>query len=475
MMKPRLPIKSIVISILGTLILVACSSPPKTSDLGGIYNQLAQHEDPYRNPIVLIPGMLGSKLIDPQSDELAWGTFGFKRLDPTTPEGARLISLPMQPGRPLGELQDDLKTAGTLDNVVVNFGGYPVVLNAYAYILGVLGVGGYRDQQLSESGDVDWGDRHFTCFQFDYDWRRDIVESAKNFDAFIKEKKRYVEQEIEKRFGIKNRAVKFDIVAHSMGGLVARYYIRYGTQDLPADGSLPELTWEGSRYIDKVIMVGTPNSGSIDALRILVNGYKPALFLPRYPPSVIGTMPAVYQMLPRSRHRILLNEQGQPVADILDPELWINNGWGLADPEQDDVLQMLLPQIAAPQKRREVAIDHLKKSLQHARQFMRAMDLPAEPPPSVRYYLVAGDSENTDKTVQLDHNGHLKSVETAPGDAVVLRSSALLDERRQENRTARLISPIKWNQVIFLFSDHRNITKDPEFTDNLLYILLESP
>jgi hypothetical protein len=82
---------------------------------------------------------------------------------------------------------------------------------------------------------------------------------------------------------------------------------------------------------------------------------------------------------------------------------------------------------------------------------------------------------NTDKTAQLDHNGNLTMVETAPGDSVVLRSSALMDERRPDNRTSRLMSPIKWNQVIFLFSDHRGITKDPAFTDNLLYILLESP
>jgi hypothetical protein len=260
-----------------------------------------------------------------------------------------------------------------------------------------------------------------------------------------------------------------------MGGLIARYYLRYGTQDLPQDGSLPELTWEGSRYVENVIMIGTPNGGSVDALRNLVDGYKPALFLPHYPPAVIGTMPAIYEMLPRSRHRTLLDEQGQPVSDIFDPQLWINNGWGLADPKQDDVLKLLLPQIKNPQKRREVAIDHLKKSLQQARQFVRALDLPADPPDSVRYYLVAGDSENTDKTVQFDPNGGLTTVETAPGDSVVLRSSALLDERMPINHTARLISPIKWDQVIFLFSDHRDITKDPEFTDNLLYILLESP
>ncbi len=456
-------------------MIAGCSSPPNTSDLGGIYNELAQHEDPYRNPIVLIPGILGSKLIDPQTGVAAWGTFGFKRANPNTPEGSRLLSVPMQEGKKLDELHDNLEPNGTLDSVVVNFGGYPVVLNAYAYILGVLGVGGYRDQQLSETGAVDWGDRHFTCFQFDYDWRRDIVESAKKFDRFIKDKKRYVEQEIEKRFGIKNHAIKFDIVAHSMGGLIARYYLRYGTQDLPQDGSLPELTWEGSRYVENVIMIGTPNGGSVDALRILVDGYKPALFLPHYPPAVIATMPAVYEMLPRSRHRTLLDEQGQPVADIFDPQLWIKNGWGLANPKQDNVLKMLLPQIKNPQKRREVAIDHLKKSLQQARRFVRALDLPAEPPDSIHYYLVAGDSESTDKTVQVDHNGNLTTVEKAPGDSVVLRSSALMDERLPMNRTARLISPIKWDQAIFLFSDHHGITQDPEFTDNLLYILLESP
>ncbi|MBW2437508.1 MAG: hypothetical protein JRF29_09530, partial [Deltaproteobacteria bacterium] len=71
-----------------------------------------------------------------------------------------------------------------LDRVVVNFGGYPVEQNTYAYILGVLGIGGYRDEQLHEAGLVHWGDEHFTCFQFAYDWRRGLVESAKRLDRF---------------------------------------------------------------------------------------------------------------------------------------------------------------------------------------------------------------------------------------------------------------------------------------------------
>ncbi|CAB1081891.1 hypothetical protein D1AOALGA4SA_9532, partial [Olavius algarvensis Delta 1 endosymbiont] len=33
-----------------------------------------------------------------------------------------------------------------------NFGGYPIEQNTYAYILGVLGVGGYRDEQQHTAG-----------------------------------------------------------------------------------------------------------------------------------------------------------------------------------------------------------------------------------------------------------------------------------------------------------------------------------
>ena len=85
---------------------------------------------------------------------------------------------------------------------VVNFIGFPVELNAYYNILSALGVGGYRDQGLSQAGVIDYGDLHFTCFQFDYDWRRDIVENAQALDRFIQEKTDYVKTEIKRRYGI---------------------------------------------------------------------------------------------------------------------------------------------------------------------------------------------------------------------------------------------------------------------------------
>lgn len=59
------------------VVITACYSPPRAPALGGLYNNLAQSEAPYRNPVILIPGILGSKLVERSSGVIVWGTFGF--------------------------------------------------------------------------------------------------------------------------------------------------------------------------------------------------------------------------------------------------------------------------------------------------------------------------------------------------------------------------------------------------------------
>ena len=467
--------KHILVLPLFFLLFSACTTTEPVPDLGSIYNELAMHEDPHRNPVIVIPGLLGSKLVDQDTGDRVWGTFGLGQVDPNTATGARQFALPMGKGKNLKELHDNVISDGALDRVVVNFLGIPLELNAYYNILQTLGVGGFRDEQLGVAGAIDYGEGHYTCFQFAYDWRRDIVESAKQLDHFIKARAKYVQMEIEKRFGIKKAKVKFDLVAHSMGGLVARYYLRYGTADLPEDGSLPKITWAGAEHVDHLVVIGTPNAGAMTSLEDLIHGASVDSLFPSYPAAVLSTMPSMYQLLPRARHIPLLYAGGEPVTDLFDPELWKSQQWGLADPKQYPVLKLLLPDIESPEQRLEIALDHQAKVLRRARQFTAAMDVPAKPPDSLKLLLIAGDAEKTKMTAQIIPGRGIKIVKTGPGDGTVLRSSALMDERMSDHLNQRLVSPIYWSQVHFIFSDHLGLTKNPAFTDNVLYFLLESP
>lgn len=460
------------------LLLGGCTATYAPPDLGGLYNDAAQLDDAQRNPVIVIPGILGSKLYDPRSGELVWGAFSGGAMSPDNPEGARTIALPMEPGKRLDELSDDVVADGALDQVTFNLFGLSLELNAYFHILNTLGAGGYRDKQLSENGGIDYGEGHFTCFQFDYDWRRDIVGSAKQLHEFILARRAYVQEEMATRYGIEERDVKFDLVAHSMGGLVARYYLRYGPADLPEDGSLPPLTWEGARYVDRAVMIATPNAGSVDSLVELVEGNDLGPFLPHYQPALIGTMPSVYQLLPRSRHGAVVNASDgkTPISDIYDPALWQKMRWGLASPDQDELLRTLLPEVEDASARRRIALDHQTKVLRRAKQFTAAIDVPARPPPGLSLHLIAGDAVPTDAILAVDFDsGELEIIEKAPGDGTVLRTSALMDERVGNEHTARLESPIAWQRVTFLFEDHLGLTSDPTFSDNLLFLLLEQP
>ena len=50
-----------------------------------------------------------------------------------------------------------------------------------------------------------------------------------------------------------------------------------------------------------------------------------------------------------------------------------------------------------------------------------------------------------------------------------------MDERLGGDWAPILVSPIQWRQVAFLFTEHLEMTKDPTFTDNILFLLLEEP
>ncbi len=454
-------------------LALACGAG-RLPDLGGLYNRAAEFDDLTRNPVIVIPGVLGSKLRDGESGRVVWGAFGGEYADPETEDGARLVALPMAEGRPLSELHDSVSPDGVLDSVRIRLLGVPLESQAYVYILKTLGVGGYRDESLGREGTVVYRPGHFTCFQFSYDWRRDNSENARQLGEFIREKRAYVQAELLRRHGVRRDDLKFDVIAHSMGGLLLRYYLEYGEQPLPQDGSAPRVTWAGAEHVARAVFVATPNAGSADALTNLADGVRFSWVLPRYDAAVIGTFPALYQLLPRARHRALLDAGGAPL-DPLDPATWERFGWGLASPRADESLAALLPDEADPGARRRIALDHLRKSLARARQFQDALDVPATPPEGLTLHLFAGDAEPTPAVLTADDAGALRVTAEAPGDGTVLRTSAIMDERQSGEWRPGVVTPIAWTEVTFLFADHLALTRDPAFTDNILYRLLESP
>lgn len=453
--------------------LGGCFSKRREPDLGLLYNQPAQLLGDNRTPVVVLPGILGSKLEALDTGQLVWGAFTYGAADADYPEGARTVALPMQQGVGLADLNDNVHATGVLDRLAVDLALVARVrIGAYVDILRTLGAGNYRDKDLAGDSKVEYEGLHYTCFQYPYDWRRDCSEQAVSLHEQIQAASRLA---AEGRGLPVGTPVKLDVIAHSMGGLVLRYYLRYGPNPLPDDGSLPPLTWEGAEHIRHAVFVGTPSAGSTDSLVRLTEGLSPGFFAPDYRAGILGTMPAIYQLLPRKRHKLIVDRETREPLDLLDVEVWKRYGWGLADPSEMKVLRWLLPDAASDEERRAIAVDHLEKCLARAGQFQRALDVPATPPPGLEMVLFLGDASPTPSLVGVNRKGRLKTLETAPGDKIVTRSSALMDERVGSEWRPHLDSPIAWDRVQFLPEDHLGLTKSSAFSDNLLFMLLEAP
>ncbi len=387
-------------------LLMGCTAL-EPGELRPFYEREAEGTPLEADPVVFVPGLLGTTLVDRSTGGLVWGL---------GPDALEELPLPMAEGRFLDALRDDAQPDA---------------------VLGAAGEG-----EVHEALGVPAEGRAKAPFYvFPYDWRRDVVENARRLEVYLLELRETI-----------GRPVRFDLVALSAGSLVTRWFLEYGGAEPPVEGEPPAPTWAGADLVDQAVLIGPPNAGATGALLALAEG------MPRVPAAWIGTMPMVYQLLPRGRDGPLVEERGRELFDPLDPALWRRMRWGLAHPEAD--LAELLPGVADPEARRRIALDHLDKCLERARRVHAALDAPATPPPGLGLYLLGGDSSETPAVLGVDAaTGDLRVLETARGDGTVCRSSMECPSR------------IAWRRVRFHPVQHVEFLSSREFVEDLLDLL----
>jgi pimeloyl-ACP methyl ester carboxylesterase len=218
-----------------------------------------------RDIVVILPGITGSVLQKDGKD--IWAVSGQAVFQALGTLGESLQSLKLAGDDPDAEYLDDgIKATRLIEDAhlvpgLVKIDGYTTTARLITDYFEVI-PGDIRENKPAN------------FFKFPYDWRRDNRVNAKIL-------KKYLELRLkqwQEYTGIKD--AKVILMAHSMGGLVSRYYLE---------------VLEGWRYCKTLITFGTPYRGSLNAVNFLANGYKQQ-FLDLT--EVMRSFPSVYQLMP---------------------------------------------------------------------------------------------------------------------------------------------------------------------------------
>lgn len=475
------------ITLIAIVFLTSCSSfdpfagaYSAADDNVGIYfsdleKDFKNYEGPARNPVIVIHGFLGSRLWHDDLNQEIWGTFkGAQAVRGFSDGFLRRLSYPMEEGKSLYEIKDNARAYKLMEDIDIKILGATIDQSAYKDMLDILIKKGFiPENQLEEKGK-----KFPSLYTFYYDWRRNNVQNAQKLYRFIKQKRKELQQKYEEIYGIKDFDVKFNIIGHSMGGMITRYMLMYGDQEIPDKGPMPKPDWRGAENVERAVIVGTPNLGFLNVCFEMTRGLSIARGMAPFPPAVIGTWATYYQMLPFPCLEAVkyADDPDGPAINLYDPKVWIDLKWGLADPKQDKQLQNLLPKVKSKAQRRKIALDHLTKCLKKAEQFSKALQADSRHPDDLALFLFLGDSVDTRKFAVVDRKtGKLKVTRMDGGDGVVLTVSARMDTRRETPQLPFKNSCVGWHSVVHLNAAHMGITDTPAFADNVTYYLMILP
>jgi pimeloyl-ACP methyl ester carboxylesterase len=235
-----------------------------------------------RDLVVLLPGITGSVL--QQRGREVWAPSWRAAANALTTGLGSLHDLRLEEDDPdADELADGVRATRVVHDVHV-VPGLVKVFDGYSAIPRLL------EQRFAvEHGTVE-DDRPANFFEFPYDWRRDNRVAARRLKAAVDRKLRRWREE-------RARDARVILLAHSMGGLVARHYLE---------------VLEGWRDCRALITFGTPFRGSLKALGFLSQGARgPLAGLV----DVAGSFTALHQLLPIYR-AVLAGGTWQRAAEV---------------------------------------------------------------------------------------------------------------------------------------------------------------
>ena len=332
-----------------------------------------------QRPLILVPGLLGSRLCrpdpaDPAKTQVVWGTVAALPQFPT-------IRLSHEAGA-----SDPIKPCGIVREIVY-LGLY--TQDIYAPIIRHLEKTGYREDR--------------NLFVFSYDWRRSIFDNAGALDRFVREKV---------------PDGKVDILAHSMGALVARAYVVHAS---------------GAERVARLFSAGAPFQGSVKVFQTVERGWGPLNVAMGGLDGFRRTMlsfPSIFELMPR--YKQCCDEDGQTAFNPANIENWKGLHWEGVDPSTMPDLAETFARIRALKQLAATAM-----------------------PNGVEDVLLVGVDQRTPQRAAFRMNGGvsvLKVQNTWSGDGTVIRDSAVIDS-----------VPLHPTS----FADHQRILHDPQIQDFL--------
>ena len=244
--------------------------------------------------LLFIPGYFGSKLVERGSGKTRWvrvSDFFTNKYDLQMSESYSDIGI-----------KNDLTDGDILLKVRV----LPKILEVESYEKTLKHLGHFCHKTNRELHTVT------------YDWRDDFQHS--------------IQKIANKIYSLTSSGEKIEIVAHSNGGILISYFLRYGTQDFLQ----ARENWQGAKYIKRLSIVASPLHGILSLFKHVKDGTT-VLQNKRLMGSLDYTsFKSTYFFLPHENwQKGFIQKRGDEYRplDLYKIETWKKNQWGPYNPK----------------------------------------------------------------------------------------------------------------------------------------------